>query len=342
MWLSVNALPVRIRKAAGTSIRPLQLGVIGSGIDHPDLQALQETGRVVCKAVHDPIASNISAGEASGIRQCSRIEELLNSDLDGVIVASPRVLHISHCIAALQSGKAVFVQKPLARSAAETAAVLDVARSVDRLIAVDFPYRHIVGANELRRLIKDGQLGQVFTADLIFHGVFGHERPWFYECASGGGGCVMDVGVHLVDLALGLLGDCVTGISSNLYRQGAKLHPPYEMVEDYATAEFFLGETQVRLACSWNLQATQDAVIEARFYGTEGGVALRNIKGSLQDFELHQFSATTSRQVDRTPDAPLGGELGRWAARLGESNRFDPEVAQALVVAQVIDRIYSR
>jgi hypothetical protein len=51
----------------------------------------------------------------------------------------------------------------------------------------------------------------------------------------------------------------------------------------------------VRLACSWRLQAGQEAVIAAEFYGTQGGAALRNVGGSFYDFEAARFSGTATR-----------------------------------------------
>lgn len=341
----VKTVTAYLRAPNVLPVRPPRLGFIGTGaIGRVHMQALLEADCAECKAVFDP--SDADAQEAvalaGGIQRYGQLQDFLKSGLDGVVIATPTALHTEHCIAALQSGLAVFCQKPLARSFAETIAVVDAARSADRLLAVEFCYRHIAGMAELRRLMSDGELGQVFAADLVFHGAHSSDKPWFYEAASAGGGCVMDLGIHLVDLAMWLLGNRATKVTSSLYRQGVKLTPPHVLVEDYATAKFFLDDTEVRLTCSWNLHAGHDATIEARFYGTNGGAAVRNVRGSFEDFEIHHFTATSSRQIAGYPDTGCDRALVDWVTQLKFSNRFDPQAEQALAVAEVVDRIYSR
>lgn len=321
-----------------------RLGFIGTGwIGRLRMQALMEAEIAQFCAVYDPCAEAAAAALGAHMQIYERTDDLLTSDLDGVVIATPSALHAEHCITALNAGKAVFCQKPLARTSAETAAVLNTARSVDKLLAVDFSYRHLNGMDHLRRLIASGELGEVFAADLVFHNAYGPDKPWFYDVRSAGGGCVMDLGIHLVDLAMWLLdGGEVNQLSSTLFHQGKKLRPPYQVVEDYATADFGLGNARVRLTCSWNLHAGRDAVIEAHFHGTRGGAAVRNVNGSFFDFEIHHFTGTSSQQIAGYPDAWGGRALIDWVTRLSRSGAYDPQVEQALKVAQVIDRIYCR
>src|SRR3546814_3862625 len=57
----------------------------------------------------------------------------------------------------------------------------------------------------LRDHVRAGQLGQVHAVDLIFHNAYGPDKPWFHDPLLSGGGCMMDLGVHLIDLALWVL-----------------------------------------------------------------------------------------------------------------------------------------
>ena len=120
------------------------------------------------------------------------------------------------------------------------------------------------------------------------------------------------------------------------------LRPPYVTVEDYATAEFLLNGCHLRLCCSWNLHAGRDAVIEAHFHGTRGSAAITNVDGSFYDFEISRFTGTSRTQLAGYPDAWGGRALIGWAARLAADNTFDPEVVQAVHVAEAIDRMYRR
>src|SRR5690606_9981181 len=119
---------------------------------------------------------------------------------------------------------AVFCQKPLGRTAAEAAAAVAAARQADRLLAVDLSYRFTQGMQRIREQVRAGALGRVFAADLVFHNAYGPDKPWFYDPRLAGGGCVMDLGVHLVDLALWLLDfPDVERVESTLLAGGAPL-----------------------------------------------------------------------------------------------------------------------
>src|SRR5690606_16375961 len=178
--------------------------------------------------------------------------DLLALDLDGVVIATPSAMHAEQATAALDRGFAVFCQKPLGRNAPETRAIVDAARRADRLLGVDFSYRFTEGLRAVRRLVRGGELGRVFAADVVFHNAYGPDKDWFYDRARSGGGCVIDLGIHLVDAALWLLDfPEVTVVTSQLFAGGQPLPPGAEAIEDYAIATLTL-ETGavVRLACS--------------------------------------------------------------------------------------------
>ncbi len=332
-------------QAEPSAVRP-RLGFLGTGwIGRLRMQALLEADVAQLAAVHDPSedAARAAAELGEGSRICASVEELLTADIDGVVIATPSALHAAQCIEALRLGKAVFCQKPLARTADETRRIIAAARAADRLLEVDFSYRHLAGVDELRRLIRAGELGDIFASDLVFHNAYGPDKPWFHDIALSGGGCVMDLGIHLVDLALWLLGNTqASDVSARLFRHGKRLEPAYEQVEDYAVADFTLGETRVHLCCSWNLHAGRDAVIEVSLHGSRGGACIRNVNGSFYDFEVLHFSGTSSRQIAAYPDAWGGRALVSWAQRLAGSPAFDPCIEQVVRVADLMDRIYSR
>jgi predicted dehydrogenase len=271
------------------------------------------------------------------------LDAMLAMGLDGVAIATPSALHAEQSILALRRGAAVFCQKPLGRTAAEAQAVVEAARRADRLLAVDLSYRFTEGMRRIRDLVRAGALGRIYAADLTFHNAYGPDKPWFYDPALSGGGCVMDLGVHLVDLALWTLGfPAVPGVSARLFAGGKPLGSRSE-VEDYAVATLDLdtGAT-VRLACSWRLQAGCDAVISAAFYGTEGGAALRNVNGSFYDFTAERFRGTARETLADPPDAWGGRAAVDWATRLASGARYDPAAERLVDAAHVLDRIYGR
>lgn len=331
---------------APATLRP-RVGFLGVGwIGRHRMQAMADTGLVEVAAIADPSAE--MAAEAGKIAPDAQVvdglEGLLAAGVDGVVIATPSALHAAQSIRALDAGVAVFCQKPLGRTAEEAAAVVAAARQADRLLAVDLSYRFTEGMRRIREIVAAGELGRVFAADLVFHNAYGPDKPWFYDPELSGGGCVMDLGVHLVDLALWALDfPEVEAVSADLFAGGAPLAGRTDAVEDYAEARLTLaGGTVVRLACSWRLQAGCDAIIQAGFYGSGGGAALKNVDGSFYDFTAERYRSTARETLAGPPDAWGGRAAADWARRLADGERFDPAAERLVEVARVLDRIYGR
>ena len=329
-----------------TGSRP-RVGFLGVGwIGRNRMEAMLRTGAVDAVAIADP--SPEMAAEAGALApeaaQVDTLDALLDVGVDGVVIASPSALHADQAIRALDAGAAVFCQKPLGRSAAETARVVDAARAADRLLAVDLSYRFTDGMAAIRDLVREGALGRVFAVDLVFHNAYGPDKPWFYDRAQSGGGCVMDLGVHLVDLALWALDfPAVTAVDGRLFAGGAPLPRGGDAVEDYAVASIDLAPgVAVRLACSWRLPAGQDAVISVEVYGTGGGAALRNLDGGFSAFSAWRHDGTATRPLAGRDEAWSGRAAADWAERLASGARFDPAAERLVDVAAVLDGLYAR
>jgi predicted dehydrogenase len=277
-------------------------------------------------------------------------DDLLSSDADAVVIATPSAMHADQAVAALERGKAVFCQKPLGRNAAETRRVVDAARANDRLLGVDLSYRFTDAMTAVKRLVAEKTIGDVYAIDLVFHNAYGPDKPWFYDAALSGGGCVIDLGIHLVDMALWTLGfPRVEQTTARLFHHGG------HSVEDYAVAMMDLaggtiasatavgataGGATMQLACSWNLSAGRDAVIAATFYGTAGAAAFRNVGGSFYDFVAEHYQKTATTKLTEPGDAWGGRAAVAWAQQLAQSNRFDPAVEHVVDVAEALDSIY--
>lgn len=333
-----------IERPSGVATRRPRIGFLGVGwIGRHRMEHMLKTGVVDAVAVSDPFDGAVADAQAlapDAVRVAD-LDALLAQDLDGLVIATPSAVHAEQTIRALEAGVAVFCQKPLGRNRAETEAAIDAARAADRLLGVDLSYRFTEGVRRIRELLQAGELGHVHAIDLTFHNAYGPDKPWFYDPALSGGGCVMDLGVHLVDLALWLLGSPkVVEVSSHLFSEGRPLKSR-DKAEDYAVATLVLeGGTVVRLACSWKLPAGQDAVISAGFYGSGGGAEMRNVGGSFYDFTTERFRGT-SREILASPPEDWGGRAAAdWARRMAAGERFDPSIAGLIEVADVLDRIY--
>jgi predicted dehydrogenase len=322
-----------------------RLGFLGTGwIGRNRMEAMLATGEATAVAICDPDPKN--ARQAHELAPLALMTESLDAmlalELDGVVIATPSALHAEQCIRAFDAGAAVFCQKPLGRNAAEVQAVLDAARSADRLLGVDLSYRHTAAMQAIRERVRSGQLGRLFAADLTFHNAYGPQSDWFWDPALSGGGCLIDLGVHLVDLLLWMFDfPEVLDARATLLRDG---HPPApDEVEDYAIGELTLANgVHARIACSWNLNAGADAVIGAEFYGTEAGAEMRNENGSFFDFSADLLKGRDRERLASPPDDWGGRAAAEWVRKLASGERFTGSTDGLLETARVLDRLYGR
>ena len=296
-----------------------RLGFLGVGwIGRSRLEAIERADAGVVAAVADPAVDGA----------LDSYDELLANDLDGVVIATPSALHAEQAITALERGLPVLVQKPVGRTADEVRAVVAAAERADVLLGVDLSYRHAAAFATAREVVRAGRIGEVIASELVFHNAFGPDKPWFRDPELAGGGCVIDLGIHLVDLAVWTLDLTPSTVVSRL--QGTP-------VETWATAEL----DHVRVACSWDAHAGRDAWIEATFFGTDGGLRVTNVGGSFYDFRCELLVGTTSEVLADPPDAWPGRAAVAWARRVAAGDRFDTaEAAELVRVAEILDRIY--
>jgi predicted dehydrogenase len=316
-----------------------RLGFLGVGwIGRNRMQALSEEGLAEVVALADPQAEAlVAAAEAAPqAERTGSLEELLERDLDGLVIATPSALHAEQATAALERGLAVFCQKPLARDAEETRRVLEAARGADRLLGVDLSYRHVEALRAARRAVEAGEIGRLHSLDLAFHNAYGPDKPWFTDPALAGGGCLIDLGTHLVDLAIWL-----TGAEEVAVETARTLSLHGHAVEDQASAELALGEVRARLACSWFQPAGGECAFECSAWGSEGAVSVRNVGGSFYDFRAELWKGTSSATLAEPPDAWGGRAIGAWAERLATDPSYDPAADELALLARTIDDVYA-
>lgn len=337
-----------LSRSTGPSVeRRPRLGFLGVGwIGLNRLEAVVQSGRAEVAAVADLSTQALRAAEASAPRaRCvATLQELLEQNVDGIVIATPNAWHVPQALAALDAGCAVFIQKPMARTAAETAQILQKARACNRPLAVDLCYRHVRGVAELRRRLHAGSIGDVFAAELTFHNAYGPDKAWFLEPDQSGGGCVLDLGTHLIDLLLWVLDfKWPSHVESRLYSKGRRLHPHEETVEDAGFIQLdFASGLSARIGCSWWLSAGRDAIIAADFYGAEGALSLRNVDGSFYDFRVEHWRGRQRETLADPPDAWGGRALLAWCDALAQGRGYAAEADHLLAVAAILDRVYGR
>ena len=328
------------------SNKKLKLAFVGVGwIGKNRMDAIINSNLADVKAIADLSDDNIKMAQkgVSEVFTCSDIEDLFHLDLDGVVIATPSALHAEQTIKALENDLSVFCQKPLGRTREEAELIINTAKNKNKLLGVDFSYRHTC-YNKIFDLVKNGDLGKIYSFELVFHNAYGPDKSWFYNPELSGGGALIDLGVHLVDLALWTLDyPSINNVCSKLYKDGNLLTGIDQQVEDYAVALLDTDQgASIEIACSWNLPAGKEADIQVNIYGTQGGAAFRNLNGSFYDFEALKFNGTQTEVLFSGKDEWGGRAAVEWSRKLAEKNEYDPEIESTLKVAGLIDRIYGR
>jgi predicted dehydrogenase len=335
----------RLRTSSQPSSRERpRIGFIGLGwIGRNRLDALdRDMVEVAALADADPVRLQSASLAYPQAAATSDVAALFDADLDGVVIATPNGLHAQQAIACLQRGVAVFCQKPLATTLAEVEAVLSAARGADRLLGIDFCYRHVSGMHELRQRVLSGAIGEVIGVDLTFHNAYGPDKSWCQDRRLAGGGCLIDLGVHLLDLSLWLQGMPPTErVRSRLFAQGEPAAGRSGPLEDLAYAEFIQANGAiVRLACSWHAHIGRGAIIQVAITGTRGGALWSNVDGSFYDFELHVFRGAEKQCLSTSPDCWGTRALQSWLQQLRTGNRFDPDAMDIVRSAALIEEVY--
>jgi predicted dehydrogenase len=171
-----------------------------------------------------------------------------------VTIVTPNAFHAEQAMTALQYGKHVLCEKPLARTLSEAQAMLDIALESKKVHHVNFPYRHLYGVQELRRRVRGGDIGDPYLLRIQYDGWKGLNPEWrisWRECqALAGGGELYDHGSHLFDIARFLFGriERVTGFVHRIARKqpDASTNLLTEVETDDIAAAWFRHESRIR------------------------------------------------------------------------------------------------
>ena len=276
---------------------------------------------------------------------------------DAVLVTTPNRFHEEHAVAALEAGLDVLLEKPLAHTLESAERIANTAREAPGFCTVGFQARFEPAVEILRAYQRDGRLGEVYHVEANYlrrRGVPGM-GSWFTDRETAGGGALVDVGVHALDLGLHVLGfpavEEVSGTARSqfggrddyayLQMWGPEGNGTFD-VDDSVTAfvRCAAGKT-LTLEVSWaaNREPNHDVVVR----GTEGGAALDVHDGDLTLYESSKAGgdhhADTTVET-REEDAHVA-EKRRFveAVRAGEPPERNT-VEQALTVQRVVDAIY--
>ncbi len=333
----------------------IRFGFIGAGmIAHYSAENLQKHPRGRLVAVHDANAERARdfAAKQGSVEVHDDVSTLLaDPDIDAVYIAVPNKFHASLAIAALEAGKHVLIEKPLAMNAAEGTAMMAASEKSGRVLLVGMNQRYIPAAQTIRAAVAAGEAGEIYHAKAYWWRRAGIPRlgTWFTQKALAGAGACNDIGVHALDVCLFMMGnfDPVSvsgaiyakfgprGLGEGGWGQSDREHADFD-VDDFATAFIRMrnGAT-VTLDAVWASHYPEEQKFGVELYGTEGGFSL----DPLQFRHAGGDAYLVEDDLQRPLALPHCDRFHNLINHLLEGEELLVKPGQALVVQKVLDAI---
>ena len=254
----------------------VRIGVIGCGAiaRYTHLHGYAQLNDVEVVALADPFRENLNLmGDMHGVPVDSRYvsyEDLLaRDDIDAVSVCTPNYLHGAQTVDALQAGKHVLCEKPMATTVETAEAMVKAAEAAGKILMVGFTHRYMEHNRVTKGLLSEGAIGNPYMIRVRF----AHDGPykswaattdWFFRPEKAGGGALLDMGIHALDICRYMLGE-ITSVSGRLGTFGKDI-----VVEDTAVLDLsFGGNALGYIETGWS---SKEGVLGLELYGTEGSI----------------------------------------------------------------------
>ncbi|MFB3880765.1 MAG: Gfo/Idh/MocA family protein [Armatimonadota bacterium] len=280
--------------------RKLRMAVVGLGMGSGHAEGYQKDERAELVALCDVDEKRLgAAGEKFGVTALFTDAQRMFREvkLDGVSIATPNKFHAPLTIAALRRGLHVLCEKPMAMNAREAEQMLAEAKKARCNLMINFSYRFSDMSRALKHEVDSGVIGEIYFGRTVWHrrrGIPGL-GGWFTNKELAGGGPLIDLGVHRIDLALWLMGYpepvAVSGathnaIAKDLARKARKTYT----VEDLACGivKFANGAT-LMVEASWAANINEPEQMMTMLCGTKGGLVQKNV-GGWYDFTAEVYT----------------------------------------------------
>lgn len=275
-------------------MKKLKIGVIGAGsISTLHLNSYKSNPKVELTAVCDLNLQR--AEEKAKLYDIPTVyteykEMLEKADIQAVSICTWNNSHAEIAIAALNAGKNVLVEKPLCKTVEEALLVEEAVRKNNKVLQVGFVRRYADNTRVLKKFIDAGEFGEIYYAKASCLRRLGNPGGWFSDIERSGGGPLIDLGVHIIDLSWYLMGKPkVKSVSGNTYRrlgnrahvenlsfyQAADYDSSKNTVEDMANALIrFENGASLYVDVSFTLHAKESEKISVQLFGEKGGAEI--------------------------------------------------------------------
>lgn len=287
-------------------------------------------------------------GDAPAARLEQDAEAVFQADdIDAVILALPNTLHKSFGLKALQAGKHVYMEKPLARDVAECEELMQAEAQSGKTIMVGYQQRFSLAATQARALLAQNAIGTVTSAVARWNrrtaGEFLWERgDWFLDPTISGGGPMIDIGVHKLDLCLDLLGypavkHCVAKARYGLGKAAGNKRGKQYAIEDALDAWLFADAIDIRVESSYFRNQDQEEFHDIEIIGTAGGMRINGFN-QVSAWLVNEDGAI--RHLD-IPAVTCCSALAHFADAINGKTALRPDSTQSRDLQKIIDACYA-
>ncbi len=326
--------------------------MIGLGMGRTHVNNYLKSPRAKMVAVADLVEERREqAKERYGITKAyEQYQDLLaDPEIDAVSIALPNAMHAPVSIEAMRAGKHVLCEKPMAMNVAEAEEMARVAKETGRTFMMHFNSRFTNQARWLKRHIDEGRLGRIYYAKTAYLRQRGVPKlgGWFTTKKLSGGGPLIDLGVHQLDLTLWLMGhprvESVSGMTyAEIAPEIAKEQGAHFDVEDLAVGLIRLeGGACIAFETSWALNTTHKEEAFTLLHGTVGGAEMRRVVGGSPTFLVHESEdgAVKSWTPEEMPDSESAQEHFVDSIYYGREPMAPAE--HGVNVMRVLDALYA-
>jgi predicted dehydrogenase len=336
----------------------IRVGVIGAGfIGRVHLDQFRKQPGVRLVGVTDlirPLAEKAAA--EYGVEEVfASADALISSpDIDVVVVGVPNLHHRDFAVKALRAGKDLLLEKPMALNVAQASEIARVQKETGRILMIDHQMRYLWPYRQAAEQVKAGELGRIYNAKTGWWRLKGIPGwgSWFTRSDESGGGPLIDIGVHMLDLAIWLMGSPkpVEVFGSTYAEFGPKKigigtwgTPQWDGrydVEDLASALVrFDNGASLSLEVSWAVHTDSDNGSFVHLMGTDGGVSIYNTR---LKYMSQKFGRPYSVDVPQPADVPDARSLLTAHFLECVRERKTPFIAaeSGVVNMAIIDAIY--
>jgi predicted dehydrogenase len=276
--------------------------------------------------------------------------------IDAVAIALPNSLHAPVSLAALDNGKHVLLDKPFALNLKEAQEVADMAKKKKKVLMLGMNQRFRQDAQTLRTIVERGELGEIYHTKTYWYRRMGSPKfgTWFVNKKLSGGGCLLDIGVHFLDLSLYLtdnwepvsvFGQVYSklgprGIGEGGWGKSDRDSKIAFDVEDFATSLIrFKNGATLELNISWILhQATPDRN-NVELFGTEAGASLAPTKIFRMAAKPGEYEVVEPQNVKIAHK--YTNRQANWLDAIIGKDKPLCTIPQALTVQKILDAIYA-